>query len=161
MEAKTIVNMYTDHKEDLDKFYKRVEEFDILKLADEMNQLRIDLELLGEHKTNVQKKYDAVRLNLIPSAMDDDGISNITVEGIGRISLTSDLYASIINEKKDEAYEWLREHKHGDLIQETVNAGSLKATFKRIIKKGKEVIPTEFFKITPFTRASITKTTKS
>ena len=78
------------------------------------------------------------------------------VEGVGRVGLTSDLYASIAPDQKGAAYEWLSDNGHGDVVQPTVNSSTLKALMKSIIKSGKE-IPSELFKVTPFTRASITK----
>lgn len=142
---------------ELDDFYKVMESMTLLQLAEIMNDIRIELEEVKAISTGFQKKYDALRLNLIPSAMDDDGISTITIEGIGRLSLTSDIYASIPAAQREEAWEWLREHKLGDIIKETVHAGTLKATLKSLLKKGEEEIPEDLFKVTPYTRASITK----
>lgn len=166
--GKIMTDIITEHyKEDelkkvrdqlntVDQFYEQLENMDTLELINVMNIIRVGLETATEIKTNLQKKYDALRLNLVPSAMDDDGVSNITVEGIGRVGLTGDIYASIPADKKPEAWKWLRDNNH-DIIKETINAGTLKATLKAIIKAGEEEIPEGLFKITPFTRASITK----
>jgi hypothetical protein len=120
-----------------------------------MNTIRAELDQLKEKSTSLQKEYDALRLNIIPEKMDEQDITNITIEGVGRLGLTSDVYASIDDQEK--AFTWLRENRRGDIIKETINSSSLKATIKEIIKNGREIIPPGLFKITPFTRASITK----
>jgi len=126
-------------------------------LARHMKTVRADLDDADVIKKKLQKRFDFLRLQAIPTAMEDEGLSNFKLDGIGRIGLTSDIYASIVSGKKVDAYKWLKDNKHGDLIQPTVNASSLKAAIKQILKKGEEVLPEELFKITPFSRASITK----
>jgi hypothetical protein len=142
-------------EDQLQEFYKEMEGKKLVDLVGVMNVMRIELDAATAIKTELQAKYDALRLNIVPSAMDNDGVSNITVEGIGRVGLTPDIYASIAD--KEEAYKWLRENQHGDIIKDTINAGTLKATLKEILKKGTGLPPDGIFKITPFTRASITK----
>ena len=141
----------------LDEFYELMEGKSLLELASVMNEIRVSLDAATQVKTNLQKRYDALRLNLIPTAMDEDGISNVTIDGIGRLGLTADIYASIPAAQRDEAWEWFRSNKLGDIIKETINSGTLKATLKSIMKKGELEIPEELFKVTPYTRASITK----
>ena len=151
------MNNSTSNPDPMQDYYDSMEGKTIFELAAEMNDIRLLLDTAKEVKTSLQKKYDALRLNLVPSAMDDEGVTSINIDGIGRMGLTADLYASIPADQKPEAYEWLRDNQHGDIIKETVNAGTLKATFKAIIKKGEETIPENIFKVTPFSRAAITK----
>ena len=144
-------------EKDSQQFYKAMEGKSLLQLAESMNDIRIQLDKAKEVKTKLQGKYDILRLNLIPAAMEENDITNITIDGIGRLGLTSDIYASVVAKNKDETWEWLRNNGHGDIIKETINAGTLKATLKAIMRKGEETIPEGLFKITPYTRASITK----
>jgi hypothetical protein len=53
-------------------------------------------------------------------------------------------------------YEWLESNNLGDLIKPTVASSTLKAFVKNRIKAGKD-LPDAVLKVTPFTRASITK----
>lgn len=142
---------------EMEEFYKSVEGLTLIEVSAIMNDMRIKLDAAKDVKTKYQKKYDALRLNIVPPLMDDEDITSITIDGIGRVGLTSDIYASIVSGEKEKAFSWLRENRHGDAIQETVNSGTLKALLKGIIKKGEEVIPEDVFKVTPFSRASITK----
>jgi hypothetical protein len=60
-------------------------------------------------------------------------------------------------EKKAEFFDWLRDNGRGDLLQENINPSTLKATVKGLVKNGEE-IPEDLLNVSPFTRASITKT---
>lgn len=97
--------------------------------------------------------FDVMRLELVPSKMDEDGVSNIKVEGIGRVSLTGDMYVRL--KDKEGFFAWLKQHKLSSLIQQTVNSSTLKAFAKERLKKGLEL--PEAIQSTPFTRASITR----
>jgi N12 class adenine-specific DNA methylase len=141
----------------IQNFYKEIEGLNLTYKIKVMNQLRLEKEALKTRKTIIEAKYDAIRLNVIPSAMEELDISTVSVDGVGRVSLTPDIYCSIPQVSKMGAWTWLRQNGHGGIIMETINAGTLKATLKSIIKKGKEVLPPTLFKVTPFTRASITK----
>jgi hypothetical protein len=103
----------------------------------------------------VGKVFDFLRLTKIPTAFDEEGISLLKVDGIGRCSLTSDMYVSVAAGAKDEAFTWLRDTGRGDLIGETVNSSTLKAVIKKAILDG-EQLPEGVFNVNPFTRASIT-----
>lgn len=103
---------------------------------------------------NINAHYDVLRIELIPAKMEEEGIERIAIEGIGRVSLTADMYVGVTD--KTGLFDWLRKHKLGSLIKEQVPSATLKAFVKNRIIKGAPV-PTELVKVTPFTRASITK----
>lgn len=133
--------------------YKPMATLEIIRAMDEQRALKEDLD---EQLKAVNKEYDFLRLNMIPNRFEEEGIENMKVDGIGRVSLTGDMYVSILAEKKEEAYEYFRDIGKGSLIVPTINASTLKATVKAMMKNGEEV-PEELIKVTPFTRASITK----
>ncbi len=112
---------------------------------------------IQDMKSDLESRVDSCRFNLVPTKMEAEGIEVITVEGVGRVSLTSDLRASIVPETKPAAYEWLVENGHAGIITETVNAQTLAALVRDKLRKG-ESMPEALFKVTPFTRATITKT---
>lgn len=137
---------------------KKYEGMPFIEVAAKFKEVCDKLAGIKPVKTELEKEKKFLAESLIPEMMDDDGITNITLEDIGRVTLTSDVYARIPAEKKDEAYQWFRDHKLGDLIVETVNAGTLKATVKKRIKDPTlDQLPEDLFSVTPFSRASITK----
>jgi len=142
--------------ENLEIDFKDYEKLTLIEAVEAMNEMRKQLDSFGEVKSYYQKIYDHLRMTRVPEIMDNDAINTITFDDIGRVTLTSDIYASIPTERKDDAWDWLRDNNHGGIIKETINAGTLKATLKVIIKKG-ELLPPDLFKVTPYSRASITK----
>jgi len=124
----------------------------------EMARIDADIKALGEKKTDMQHEYDAIRKFALPSAMDDAGISNMNVTGVGRVSLRSDVYASIPATNKEAAFDWLRGTSHGGVIKESVHAGTLKALMKTLIKEGGELPPDEIIRVQPYTMAVLTRT---
>lgn len=121
------------------------------------------MRVLQEQKDNleselaaVNKELDFTRTKAIPELMESMELRNVTIEGIGRVQLTADIYASTRDGKKDAAMEWLRDLGYENMIQETYNSSSLKALLRRMLAEGVD-IPDDIFNVTPFTRASIVK----
>ena len=123
-------------------------------LALEMRRLQDEKDKAKDALSLIDKKLDDIRLRLIPDAMADADIRSITFEGLGRVQLAMDLYASI--KDKEAGYEWLEENGFDGLITPYVQPSTFKAAIKEGLKKGQE-FPDDIFTITPFMRASIVK----
>lgn len=126
------------------------------ELIVEWDSLRGQKEGLEAQLTEINKRIEILARQEIPSAMDDAGVQNIKLDGIGRVSLRGDLFASIVADSREGAYEWLEATGRGSLIKPTVKASTLKAAIKAWMADGEE-IPEEFFKVTPYTQATLTK----
>lgn len=126
----------------------------IIALARHMKDLQGKKEALESDLKEINKALDQVRLKDIPEAMAESDIRTLTIEGVGRVQLAMDCYATI--KDKEAGYSWLRENGYSGLITEYVQPSTFKATVKDAIKDGQE-FPDELFSITPFTRASIVK----
>ena len=111
---------------------------------------------LEDSLTEINKELDKIRTKEIPEAMEALELRNATFEGLGRVQLATDLYASTKEGKKEAAIQWLQDCGYENMIVETYNASSLKALFRRMIADGAE-IPEDVFNVTPFIRASIVK----
>jgi hypothetical protein len=129
---------------------------DLVDLVMEMNDVRKQKESLEETLKEVNETFDFLRITKIPTVMNDENIDRISVKGVGRVSITADMHVSIKADKKDDFYQWLRDNGRTDLISETVNASTLKASVKKMFKEG-EIPPEDLLNISPFERASITK----
>lgn len=127
-----------------------------LQLVHELKAAKVAKEAADIVAKELGKRYDFLRLIVIPGAFESDGIEALKVDGVGRVGLRGEIYASINKEHKDEAFQWLDDTGRGALIQKTVNAATLKASLKKMLKDGEEV-PEELFKVTPFSMAVITK----
>jgi hypothetical protein len=118
-------------------------------LQEEKNALEADL-------SAVNKELDLIRTKKIPELMESMELRNVTIEGIGRVQLAADIYASTREGKKAAAMQWLGDLGYENMIQETYNSSSLKALLRRMLAEGVD-IPDDIFNVTPFTRASIIK----
>lgn len=111
---------------------------------------------LEDQLAEVNKRLDTLRMKEIPELMDTLGLRNATFDGVGRVQLAADIYASTKEGQREAAMQWLRDCGYEDMIVETYNASSLKALFRRQIAQGVE-IPSEIFNVHPFIRASVVK----
>lgn len=129
---------------------------DLKRYAIRMKSLQERKDSAESELAEINKELDEIRTKKIPEIMESLGIRTTVLEGIGRIQTASDLYASTRAGQKDAAMQWLRDCGYAEMIQETYNASTLKALFRRMIMDGVD-IPDEIFSVTPFTRASIVK----
>jgi len=129
----------------------------LMELIREMRRVQLAKDDTEAELKRHNKVFDFLRITKVPQMMEDEGIRNLNVEGVGRVSLTADMHVSIKEGQKETFYEWLRDNGRADLIQPNVNPSTLKATVKNMVKEG-EVVPEEMLNVSPYTRASITKT---
>ncbi len=139
-----------------DNIFHRYDGMTLIELVRQMKDIQAQKETADEHTKLLNKHFDFLRITKIPQVMEDEGIRNLSVEGVGRVSLTADMHVSVKDGQKESFYDWLRDNGRSDLIQPTVNSSTLKATVKDMVRSG-EQIPDEMLNISPFTRASITK----
>lgn len=123
-------------------------------LGAEMRSLQADKEVIEAELKGINVRLDQIRLKEIPEEMAERDIRTVNFEGIGRIQLALDVYATI--KDKELGYKWLADNGYDGIIQPYVQPSTFKATVKDAIKNGQE-FPEELFSISPFTRASIVK----
>lgn len=147
------------------------EEQDALKLCRTMARVQARLDEQSQLTKELQAEFDVLRIECVPDLFEQKGIENLKVDGLerwdedarkpiiitGRISLTGDMFVSVPKENKPKLFAWLRKMKLGDLIQDTVNGSTFKAFVKERTIAGKKLPPEGMIKVTPYTRASITK----
>lgn len=124
-------------------------------LVRELARVRHEKDDLEKLLADVEWQHEYLRLVAIVKSFENRGINTLTVNGVGRVTLQGDVYARIPASSRAAAFEWLRDHGHGDLITETVNASTLKAAAKKMLKQG-EPLPENLFAITPYSRAQLT-----
>lgn len=136
---------------------------DTLKsLATKMSAIKSLLDMIDGPWKDLTKKYDELRLRKIPDLMAELEMRSANIEGIGRVGLTSDVYASIVSSEidpsvKERAYTWLKENGYDGIVVEYIHPSTFKAVAKEWVKEGVEY-PDDLFNVKPFMRASITKT---
>lgn len=125
----------------------------------------------AEYYRNVRDVHDAIDelkkkayhvmndygVKVMPMVFENEGVSTITLASGYRVTISQRLNASILTDKKPEAYIWLMENDLGDLITETVNASSLSATARSLVEEGRQ-LPDDLFKTVVLPQVSLTKT---
>lgn len=139
-----------------DSEFTKYDSMSLVELVRAMKHWQNTKEQFDEMLKQANKHFDFLRITKIPQVMEDEGIPRLTVEGVGRVSLTADMHVSVKSDMKDAFYEWLRDNGRADLIQPNVNPSTLKAAVKGMVREGEEV-PEHLLNVSPFTRASITK----
>lgn len=140
----------------MDHYIKMFENNDIVELANKLRGLKDLKEAQEADLKDTNMAIEAITKVLLPQKMDEQGIQNVKIDGVGRVSLRGEVYASILAENRELAYDWLRNTGRAALITNTVNPSTLKAAAKEWLKNGEEI--PEFIKITPATVATLTRT---
>jgi len=110
--------------------------------------------LIKESREALSQLEERLSREFVPDVMRHNKVKSITVEGVGRVSLSSRWSASMLD--KQMGFEWLRSNGHGGVIQETVNAQTLGALAKELNNDGVD-LPAPTFSTSIMTYTSITK----
>ncbi len=113
---------------------------------------------LDETVTRFYHVHNALDKKILPERLDEAGLDSIRVPEIARsFSIRDNTTASMLD--KEKGFGWLRSIGQGDLIQETVNAGTL-ASFCRnlLLDQGIEP-PEDVIKVNNYKSISINKYT--
>lgn len=114
-----------------------------------------------EQISEARKALDEIEVQLsreyVPESMRAAGVKTVTIEGTGRVSLSQRVSCSIIAEPKTIGHDWLKEHGHGALVQETVNSSTLSSFAKSFQEDQGKELPDDIFKTSVMTFTSLTK----
>jgi hypothetical protein len=148
--------MSETEKSPLDAFREKYNNYSLLELITELKNLREASDTAEDFYKSQRAVYDLFSKAVVPARMEDEGMEQLTVEGIGRVNIRTDLYCSTKKGMAPNVREWMREHDFEDLITEGINSSTLKAWVKEQMKAANP-IPDDMLNIEPFDRAVITK----
>lgn len=104
------------------------------------------------HVKDMLEKY------LMPKVLEDEGLDKISVPELGK-TFASQTKTSASFWDKEKGYAWLRENGHEDMIQETVNAGTLSAFVRNMMINEGIDPPEDIVKVSTYNTTGITKYT--
>jgi len=130
----------------------------VVKLRDLEDQIKITEDSLKELK----KQADTLSGEVIPTMMTEMNISTMKLADGSAIEVKPVYGASIPVEKKEEAFNWLRENGLGDLIKNevTVSFGrneDNKAADYAVLAQGQGYQPTQKLKVEPMTLKALVR----
>ena len=136
-------------------------DYDTLEIA-ELARRFWTLKTLHERADKARKQLyhivNAIDKGIFPAQLEKRDLDMVRVPELGRSFYSQDkTSASILD--KEGGYKWLRENGHEDLIQETVNAGTL-ASFARNLQIEEGIdLPEDLFKVTTYSTTGSSKYT--
>lgn len=131
-----------------------VQSRDHIEVIKHYDHLRKATESIKEAREALNQMEENLSRVTLPEVLRENRIKTITVEGVGRVSLSSRVSCSMVD--KELGFKWLRDNGHEGLISETVNSSSLGAFSKSQLEEGRE-LPADIFKTNIMTYTSITK----
>lgn len=109
--------------------------------------LETAVEALDKKVSELKQQIAYAREVSFPARLDAEESRNFTSSDTGhQIIRTARVFASIVSEKLEDAYKWLRANELGPLIKETVNSSSLSGAAKELLENGKE-LPDDLFRV--------------
>lgn len=129
---------------------------DHIKIIRHYDNLRSANEIIKEARKALDEMAEQWSREFVPEAMREARVKTMTLEGVGRITISHRWSASIVEGKKPEAFQWVREANDGGIIQETINSSTLSAYAKSKFEGGVE-LPVHLFKVGQMAFTSITK----
>jgi len=114
-----------------------------------------EYEKIDSIRKQLYHKLDKLDKEIIPKMFEDQEIDKIAIPEVAHSFYPLDKYsASIVD--KTEAFKWLKKHKLGSLITETVNSGTLAATLRgRLEEEGLD--PPECMKLNKYQITGMSK----
>ena len=94
---------------------------DLTNKAEELLELEKLMDKVQAELKEVKNKYQKVSEEDIPSMLSELGLSEITMNDGSKISTSQYYSARITPDKTDEAFAWLNNNGHGDIIKNTVS----------------------------------------
>lgn len=128
------------------------------EIAVQLFHIKAMYEALDGAAKKVYHTKDRLDKNVMPERLADYGMDMIRVPEIARsFSVLDKTSASMVDKAK--GFEWLRHNNLGDLIQETVNAGTLASAMRNMVLEQGIEPPEDIIKITSYKATSINKYT--
>lgn len=141
-------------RKDTDEVLSTNNHIDVIK---HFNELRRVNEQIKEAREALGDIADDLSTQRIPELMRAAGVKTITIEGVGRVTVSHRFSCSILEGKKEQAFSWLRGNQLDALIIETVNSATLSAAAKSRLAEDGLDMPNDIFKVGTMPYTSITK----
>ena len=121
-DAALLSDMLTDSSTDFDKIDSlREGELDaVARLATEAGVLQEEISVMEGLLKDKKKALLAITDGQLPDALEQMGLEKFTLTDGSEIATKVFYGASSPRDRRDEAYEWLRDHEFGDLVKNNV-----------------------------------------
>jgi len=155
-----LVTMAETMAEELEKWAEKAKEDHPTpdQIATDYFTLKTKYEQFDKARKRVYAVVDMLNKFLVPTILEENNMDMIRVPHLARsFGLRTMTSASMID--KEEGVKWLRNNGHGDLVQETVNAGTLASFAKNLMIEEGIDLPEDIFKVASYKTTGVTKYT--
>src|SRR5690554_5091735 len=77
-------------------------------IAHRMLELRNEIASAELAVKTLKSELDVIRLRVVPTRFAEDSTTSMRIEGIGRISLTSDAYCTVLPGQQEQLFDFLK-----------------------------------------------------
>jgi hypothetical protein len=130
---------------------------DHIELVRHFAKLREVNEAIKKARNALDELEDHMSYVDIPDCFKANRIKTTTIEDVGRVSVSYKWSCSILDGRKPEAFDWLRNGGNGSIIIETVNAQTLASFAKNEVEAFGREMPGSLFNVSLKPYTSITK----
>jgi len=92
----------------------------VARLANEAAALETKIDAVEQHLKAHRKALYEITDQRLPEALEEMGLQKFTLTDGSEISIKPIYAASIPKNRKEEAFQWLRDHGYGDLVKNDV-----------------------------------------
>jgi hypothetical protein len=117
--------------------------------------------VIGEERSLLSKPWNYYKTEAMDQAFDAAGMMNVPLAEGFRVQLAKKVSVSIIAERKEDGFKWLRDVGQGDLIKPTVHAGALSSAVQAMMEEDNVEPPSDVFTIHTARHASVVQSKKS
>ena len=97
-----------------------VESQELRQLCEQLVQLRDLEERATDALKSIKEVFRKYARELVPDAMDEMGMQSLTTSNGVDITINDDLHVHISEDNKPQAFTWLRDNNHEDIIKNQV-----------------------------------------
>lgn len=120
----------------------------------------VDLEdAIDKIRIRVYHIYNGYAFHVLPDLFKMSSVTTTQTLNGYNITIADDMNVSIPPEFKIDAYDWLANNGYGDIITNTINSSTLKATIKGMYRDG-VVVPEDVFKVSPIKKLRVVASAK-
>jgi hypothetical protein len=114
--------------------------------------------VVSQKLDRLDKLFALYKTKECPAVLEAAGVTHIPLTEGYRVGISYLTRASILAGQKEEAYKWLIDNGHGDIIIETVNSSTLSALASHLQEEENLTLPESLFNTALMTNTSVTKT---
>lgn len=136
---------------------RAVEGGDVVELTRAFVALRMVKDAAEDTFKPFNALYEKMKIEGMPQKFEQAGVPTINLDEGYRVTISHLVRATVKSDRKQEAYQWLRDNQLEDIVTETVNASTLSAVAKTLGEENRELDP-ELFSVAIIPNTSVTKT---